>query len=82
MLCAMSKIAKSLLALIGFFFLSAIGLISYYQASGQYVDENGVLVEEFWALGLGTLSVLVAAVLGLIFALRVTLERRRRRLSH
>jgi len=82
MLCAMSIIAKSLLAFIAFFFLASIGLIAFYRASGQYVDENGVLVEEFWALGLGTLSLLVAAALGLVFALKVTLERRGTRPHH
>ena len=31
--------------------LATFGLGMYYVASGQSVDEDGVLVEEFWALG-------------------------------
>ena len=81
MLSAMSLIAKSLLALSGFFFLSAIVLLSFYGISGQYVDENGWLVEEFWALGLGTFSLLFAAVCGLVFVLMIAVERTRNRLS-
>ena len=78
----MSLIAKSLLALSGFFLLSAIALLSFYGASGQYIDENGWLVEEFWALGLGTFSLLFAAVFGLVFLIKIAVERRRNRLSH
>ena len=31
--------------------LATFGLGVYYVASGQSVDEEGLLVEEFWALG-------------------------------
>ena len=31
--------------------LATFGLGVYYVASGQSIDEDGVLVEEFWALG-------------------------------
>ena len=76
----MSIIAKFLLVLSGFFSVSAVALLAFYGASGQYVDENGWLVEEFWALGLGTLSVLFAVVFGLALVLRIAVERRRKRL--
>ena len=76
----MSFIAKFLLILSGLFLLSAIALLAFYEASGQYVDENGRLVEEFWALGLGTFSLLFAAVFGLVFVLKIAVERRRMRL--
>ena len=77
----MSVIAKSLLGLSGFLVLSAIAFLAFYGASGQYVDENGWLVEEFWALGLGVFSSLLAAAFGLIFALKIVRERRRKRRS-
>ncbi|MDB4607006.1 DUF3955 domain-containing protein [Pontimonas sp.] len=77
----MSVIAKSLLGLTGFFLLSAIASLAFYGASGQYVDENGWLVEEFWALSLGVFSVLWAAAFGLIFLLKIVRERRRKGLS-
>lgn len=32
----------------------------YYLASGQSIDEDGVLVEEFWALGLAWLFMFAA----------------------
>lgn len=76
----MSFIAKFLLILSGLFLLSAIVLLAFYGASGQYVDENGWLVEEFWALGLGTFSLLFAAVFGLVSVLKIAVERRRMRL--
>ena len=76
----MSFIAKFLLILSGLFLLSAIALLAFYEASGQYVDENGRLVEEFWALGLGTFSLLFAAVFGLVSVLKISVERRRMRL--
>lgn len=76
----MSFIAKFLLILSGLFLLSAIVLLAFYEVSGQYVDENGRLVEEFWALGLGTFSLLYAAVFGLVSVLKIAVERRRMRL--
>ncbi|MEK9578787.1 MAG: hypothetical protein VW008_05490, partial [Aquiluna sp.] len=41
--------------------------------------ENGWLVEEFWALGLGTFCLLFAAGFGLAFGLKISIERRRNR---
>lgn len=74
----MSLIAKSLFVLSGFSLLSAIVLLVFYGASGQYVDENGWLVEEFWALGLGTFSLVFAVVSGLAFVIKNAFERRRK----
>ena len=77
----MSVVAKSLLGLSGFFLLSAIAFVAFYGASGQYVDENGWLVEEFWAFGLGVFSLLLATAFGLIFVFKMVREQRRKRLS-
>ena len=40
--------------------LATFGLGVYYVASGQSIDEDGVLVEEFWALGLAWLFMFAA----------------------
>ena len=40
--------------------LATFGLGIYYLASGQSIDEDGVLVEEFWALGLAWLFMFAA----------------------
>ena len=40
-------------------------LILYYNLSPNYVDDKGLLVEEFWALGLATLG-LSCSLLGLL----------------
>ena len=41
-------------------------LLTFYNLSGQYVDENGWLVEEFWALALGTLALALSTLSGTI----------------
>jgi len=74
----MSLIAKSLFVLSVFSLFSAIVPLVFYGASGQYVDENGWLVEEFWALGLGTFSLVFAVVFGLALVLKIAFERRRK----
>ena len=40
-------------------------LILYYNLSPNYVDDEGFLVEEFWALGLASLG-LSSSLLGLL----------------
>ncbi len=40
--------------------LATFSLGIYYLASGQSIDEDGVLVEEFWALGLAWLFMFAA----------------------
>lgn len=40
--------------------LTTFGLGIYYLVSGQSIDEDGVLVEEFWALGLAWLFMFAA----------------------
>lgn len=52
--------------------VAGAGFGIYYVAAGNYVDESGILVEEFWALGLAWFfvigSVFMAAT-GLILRL-------------
>ncbi len=66
----MSLTAKSLLVISGSFLLSAIVFLAFYGVSGQYVDENGWLVEEFWALGLGTFVCYLRQVLAWLLGSR------------
>ena len=57
---------KVLLRALGVTTSISVLLILYYNLSPNYVDDNGFLVEEFWALGLATLG-LVCSLLGLLF---------------
>jgi len=45
--------------------LATFGLGVYYLASGQSIDDNGVLVEEFWALGSAWLFLFAAILLAM-----------------
>ena len=55
---------------------AAMSLLVYYGVSEQYVDDEGFLIEEFWALALGMLCLVFAAVSGVVFVvLRVVLQR-------
>jgi hypothetical protein len=48
-------------ATVGFLAIG-LALIGVYESSGQYVDETGVLVEQFWAVAVGTVSFAFAAI--------------------
>ena len=37
--------------------VASVGLLIYYNLSPNYVDENGWLIEEFWALGLASFGI-------------------------
>lgn len=59
------------------FLVAGVGFGIYYVAAGNYIDESGALIEEFWALGLAWFFVLGSvfmATLGLI--LRLVARRR------
>ena len=62
----MSLIRKIGLSTAGVFFVVGVSLIAFYNASGSYVDEDDLLVEEFWALGLGSFTILAAIIVGVI----------------
>ena len=59
---------------------AGLALLFYYQVSGSAVDEDGWLVEQFWALSLGTLSIFVgslgagATLLAMVFSWRWNLR--------
>jgi hypothetical protein len=56
---------KILFRALGVTTLMSVLLILYYNLSPNYVDDEGFLVEEFWALGLATFG-LSASLLGLL----------------
>ncbi len=47
-----------------------------YQLSPNYVDPDGFLVEEFWALGLGQIFLVTSAGLALLDLLRSIRQKR------
>ncbi len=47
-------------------FIVGLSFLAFYNASGSYVDEDGLLVEEFWALALGSFTFTSAIIVGLI----------------
>lgn len=53
----MSRGQRFLLRAIGVVIVASVGLLIYYNLSPNYVDENGWLVEEFWALGLASFGI-------------------------
>ncbi len=57
-----------------------VSLIAFYGTSESFVDEAGLLVEEFWALALGTFALIAAIIVGVIsnFASLVRLVRGRK----
>jgi hypothetical protein len=62
----MSLIRKIGLSTAGLLFIFGVSLIAFYSASGSYVDEDGLLVEDFWALALGSFTILAAIIVGVI----------------
>lgn len=57
-----------------------VSLIAFYGTSESFVDEEGLLVEEFWALALGSFALIAAIIVGVIsnFASLVRLVRGRK----
>jgi hypothetical protein len=41
----------------------------YYRLSGSYIDEDGYLIEEFWAMGLGIFMVIASSAGFLIWGI-------------
>lgn len=79
----MSLITRIGLSTAGALFLIAIALLAFYGASGSYVAEDGLLVEEFWALALGTFALIgatfVSALIGAISTVRMIIRKRNQR---
>jgi hypothetical protein len=61
----MSRGQRFLLRAIGVVIVASVGLLIYYNLSPSYVDEDGRLIEEFWALGLASFG-LVGAILSFL----------------
>lgn len=55
-------IARVLLVTSAGLLLVGVLLMAYFVLSGTTVDQEGFLVEEFWAWGLGTALVLVSLI--------------------
>ena len=55
----MTRFVKPLLVVSCCLFFSAFLLAVYYNSVGSYVDENGWLIEDFWALGLASFAVIL-----------------------
>lgn len=55
-------------------YLIAVSLMTYYFLSDSYVDQDGVLVEEFWAWGLGVILILASVLATLIVSVRVLVK--------
>ncbi len=56
----MTRGQRFLLRAIGVVIVASVGLLIYYNLSPNYVDENGWLIEEFWALALANFGILGA----------------------
>ena len=72
----MSRAFRVVLAICAVLVAAGLALLLYYQVSGSSVDEDGWLVEQFWALSLGTLIIFVgslgagATLLAMVFSWR------------
>lgn len=64
----MTRGQRFLLRAIGVVIVASVGLLIYYNLSPNYVDENGWLIEEFWALALANFGIL-GAILGFLVLL-------------
>ncbi len=65
----MTLTTKIGLSISGSLFLVAMALLAFYGASGSYVAEDGLLVEEFWALALGSFGLIGAIFIGSLTAI-------------
>ena len=57
--------------------LIGLSLMAYFVLAGSYIDEDGFLIEEFWAWGLGILMVIVSLLGFLIWGIVSLLGRNR-----
>jgi len=61
----MNKGQRILFRALGLITSSSVLLILYYNLQPNHVDEQGLLIEEFWAMGLASFG-LVGSVFGFI----------------
>ena len=76
----MTLIRKIGFSTAGVLLILGVSLIAFYGTSESFVDEEGLLVEEFWALALGSFTFIAAIIVGVIsnFASLVRLVRGRK----
>lgn len=63
-----SKLHKAVDVLGTLSLLATLGFGSYYVSAGQSIDDQGFLVEEFWALGLAWLFMFSAILFAMVSA--------------
>ena len=75
----MTRTTKIGLSVSGAMILLAMALLAFYGATGSYVAEDGLLVEEFWALAMGSFALigalLVGALTGAISTVRMIIRK-------
>ena len=72
----MTRGQRFLLRAIGVVIVASVGLLIYYNLSPNYVDENGWLIEEFWALGLASFGLMGAILSFFALLLWLTIAKR------
>ena len=74
----MTRSVKALLIVSCCLLFAALLLVTYYNSVGSYVDENGWLIEEFWALGLGSFA-LILGLFGIFLSVVVSVVQKIRK---
>ena len=74
----MTRSVKALLIVSCCLLFAALLLVTYYNSLGSYVDENGWLIEEFWALGLGSFA-LILGLFGIFLSVVVSVVQKIRK---
>ena len=74
----MTRSVKALLIVSCCLLFAALLLVTYYNSLGSYVDENGWLIEEFWALGLGSFA-LILGLFGIFLSFVVSVVQKIRK---
>ena len=77
----MTRSVKALLIFSCCVLSAALLLLTYYNSVGSYVDENGWLIEEFWALGLGSFALILGLFGIFVSVVLVVVQKIRRRNS-
>lgn len=78
----MTLTSKIGLSIAGVLSLMSMALLFYYGTSESYVADDGLLVEEFWALALGSFALIgatfVVALTGGISLVRMIIRKRKK----